>query len=96
MAGAFVDGALRGFEMMERYQARKDNKARLADLDKRNEQRYQDGLDRQAQLDKERKNNRDQDVIYRKDQAKATADYRNSTLKANQKNSLWKQNYQEK
>ena len=96
MAGAFVDGALRGFEMMDRYQARKDNKARLADLDKRNEQRYQDGLDRQAQLDKERKNNRDQDVIYRKDQAKATADYRNSMLKANQKNPLWKQNYQEK
>ena len=56
MAGAFVDGALKGFEMMERHQARKDNKARLADLDKRNDQRYQDSLERQAQLDEERKN----------------------------------------
>ena len=94
MAGAFVDGALKGFEMMERYQARKDNKARLADMDKRNEQRYQDGLDRQAKLDEERKANREQDVAYRKSQAKATADYRNSTLEANQQQRQWQQNYQ--
>tara|TARA_B100001059_G_scaffold39373_1_gene31856 strand:+ start:10117 stop:11589 length:1473 start_codon:yes stop_codon:yes gene_type:complete len=94
MAGAFVDGALKGFEMMERYQSNQDNKARLADMDKRNEQRYQDGLDRQAQLDKERKDNREQDVTYRKDQAKATADYRKSTLEANQLQRTWQQNYQ--
>ncbi len=94
MAGAFVDGALKGFEMMERHQARKDNKARLADMDKRNDQRYQDSLERQAQLDEERKDNREQDVAYRKSQAKATADYRNSTLEANQQQRQWQQNYQ--
>ena len=94
MAGAFVDGALRGFEMMDRYQARKDNKARLADLDERNDQRYQDSLDRQAKLDEERKDNREQNVTYRKDQAKATANYRKSTLEANQLQRQWQQNYQ--
>ncbi len=94
MAGAFVDGALKGFEMMERHQARKDNKARLADLDERNDQRYQDSLDRQAKLDEERKDNREQDVTYRKDQAKATANYRKSTLEANQLQRQWQQNYQ--
>ena len=94
MAGAFVDGALKGFEMMERHQARKDNKARLADLDERNDQRYQDSLDRQSRLDEERKDNREQDVTYRKDQAKATADYRKSTLEANQLQRQWQQNYQ--
>lgn len=94
MAGAFLDGALKGFEMMERYQARKDNKARLADMDERNDQRYQDSLDRQAKLDEERKDNREQDVTYRKDQAKATADYRKSTLEANQLQRQWQQNYQ--
>ena len=107
MAGGFVDGALKGFEMMERYQARKDNKARLADMDERNDQRYQDSLDRQAKLDEERKDNREQDVTYRKDQAKATAnyrkdqakataDYRKSTLEANQLQRQWQQKYQEK
>lgn len=94
MAGAFVDGALKGFEMMERHQARKDNKARLADLDERNDQRYQDSLDRQAKLDEERKDNREQDVTYRKDQAKATANYRKSTLEANKQQRQWQQNYQ--
>ena len=94
MAGAFLDGALKGFEMMERYQARKDNKARLADMDERNDQRYQDSLDRQAKLDEERKDNREQDVTYRKDQAKATADYRKSTLEANQLQRQWQQNFQ--
>lgn len=94
MAGAFVDGALKGFEMMDRHLARKDNKARLADLDERNDQRYQDSLDRQAKLDEERKDNREQDVTYRKDQAKATANYRKSTLEANQLQRQWQQNYQ--
>ena len=94
MAGAFVDGALKGFEMMERHQARKDNKARLADLDKRNDQRYQDSLERQAQLDEERKNNREQDLKWRESQAKASEDYRNSTLEANQQQRQWQQNYQ--
>ncbi|MGY8835140.1 MAG: hypothetical protein ACKVH6_00305 [Enterobacterales bacterium] len=94
MAGAFVDGALKGFEMMERHQARKDNKARLADMDKRNDQRYQDGLDRQAQLDNERVQNREQDVKWRESQAKSANDYRNETLEANKQQRQWQQNYQ--
>lgn len=94
MAGAFVDGALKGFEMMDRHLARKDNKARLADLDKRNEQRYQDGLDRQAQLDKERKNNREQDVAYRDQQAADTKAYREQTREDTSNYRQWQQNYQ--
>lgn len=94
MAGAFVDGALKGFEMMERHQARKDNKARLADLDKRNEQRYQDGLERQAMLDKERKNNREQDVAYRDQQAADTKAYREQAREDTNSYRQWQQNYQ--
>lgn len=94
MAGAFVDGALKGFEMMERHQARKDNKARLADMDKRNEQRYQDSLDRQAKLDEERKANREQDVEWRESQADNANNYRNDTLEANKQQRQWQQNYQ--
>ncbi|MBB1299227.1 hypothetical protein [Pseudoalteromonas sp. SR41-7] len=93
MAGAFVDGALKGFEMMERHQARKDNKARLADMDKRNDQRYQDGLDRQAQLDNERVQNRKQDIKFRENQANQNSEYRNKTLEANQQQRQWEQNY---
>lgn len=94
MAGAFVDGALKGFEMMERHQSRKDNKARLADMDKRNDQRYQDGLDRQSQLDKERAQNREQDVKWRESQANESSEYRNETLKANQQQRQWQQDFQ--
>lgn len=94
MAGAFVDGALKGFEMMERYQARKDNKARLADMDKRNDQRYQDGLDRQSQLDNERVQNREQDIKWRESQAQSANDYRNETLEANKQQRQWQQNFQ--
>lgn len=94
MAGAFVDGALKGFEMMERHQARKDNKARLADMDKRNDQSYQDGLDRQAQLDNERVQNREQDVKWRESQAQSANDYRNETLEANKQQRQWQQNFQ--
>lgn len=94
MAGAFLDGALKGFEMMERYQARKDNKARLADMDKRNDQRYQDGLDRQSQLDNERVQNREQDIKWRESQAQSANDYRNETLEANKQQRQWQQNFQ--
>lgn len=94
MAGAFVDGALKGFEMMERHQARKDNKARLADMDTRNDQRYQDGLDRQSQLDNERVKNREQDIKWRESQAQSANDYRNETLEANKQQRQWQQNFQ--
>ncbi len=94
MAGAFVDGALKGFEMMERHQARKDNKARLADMDKRNDQRYQDGLDRQSMLDEERRSNRESDVKWRESQAESVSNYRNETLEANKQQRQWQQNYQ--
>ena len=94
MAGAFVDGALKGFEMMERHQARKDNKARLADMDKRNDQRYQDGLDRQSKLDEERRSNRESDVKWRESQAESVSNYRNETLEANKQQRQWQQNYQ--
>ncbi len=94
MAGAFVDGALKGFEAMERHQARKDNKARLADMDKRNDQRYQDGLDRQSMLDEERRSNRESDVKWRESQAESVSNYRNETLEANKQQRQWQQNYQ--
>lgn len=52
MAGAFVDGALKGFNMMERHQSRMFNEQRLSDLDKRNDQRYQQQQGRLADMDK--------------------------------------------
>jgi hypothetical protein len=87
MAGAFVDGALKGFEMMERHQERKDNKARLAEMDKRNEERYQDSIDwreRQAADNKE----------WRESQAAESRDYRAKTLEANKQQRQWQQKYQ--
>ncbi|PLT26676.1 hypothetical protein [Pseudoalteromonas sp. MelDa3] len=103
MAGAFVDGALKGFEMMERHQARKDNKARLADMDKRNDQRYQDGLDRQAQIDKQDAMQRERDNEFQQQEYDSTQLYRANTLKSvdrnfeeNQKNTQWERNHQEK
>lgn len=52
MAGAFVDGALKGFNMMERHQSRMFNEQRLSDLDKRNDQRYQQQQGRLSDMDK--------------------------------------------
>lgn len=54
----FLDGALRGFEAMDRHQARQENiertrrlDERTQQLDERNEQRYQDRQDRLAAQD---------------------------------------------
>lgn len=94
MAGAFVDGALKGFEMMERHQARKDNKARLADIDKREDLRYQQTMERQARIDEERAKNQERDFNFRESQAESASDYRNQTLEANKQQRQWQQNYQ--
>lgn len=105
MAGAFVDGALKGFNMMERHQSRQFNEQRLSDLDKRNEERYQQGQMRLADLDKQRKAERAEDVAFRNQQAKqnnehrnatlrSMNDYRNKSLEQRAAETTWQQNYQ--
>ena len=106
MAGAFVDGALKGFNMMERHQSRQFNEQRLSDLDKRNEERYQQGQMRLADLDKQRKAERAEDVAFRNQQAKqnnehqnatlrSMNDYRNKSLEQRAAETTWQQNWQE-
>ncbi|QWV06144.1 hypothetical protein KQ246_07005 [Pseudoalteromonas shioyasakiensis] len=106
MAGAFVDGALKGFNMMERHQSRQFNEQRLSDLDKRNEERYQQGQMRLADLDKQRKTERAEDVAFRKQQAeqnnqhrnatlRSMNDYRNKSLEQRADETTWQQNWQE-
>lgn len=106
MAGAFVDGALKGFNMMERHQSRQFNEQRLSDLDKRNEERYQQGQMRLADLDKQRKTERAEDVAFRKQQAeqnnqhqnatlRSMNDYRNKSLEQRAAETTWQQNWQE-
>lgn len=94
MAGAFVDGALKGFEMMERHQARKDNKARLSDMDNFRKQQYGDQKGRLADMDKRAAEHREQDVKWRESQANQNSEYRNKTLEANQQQRQWQQNFQ--
>lgn len=93
MAGAFVDGALKGFEMMERHQARKDGKARLSSMDERNEERYRESIERQNRMDEERRENRESDVTWRESQAESTNNYRSDALTANKEQAKWQQNY---
>lgn len=95
MAGAFVDGALKGFNMMERHKSRMFNQQRLSDLDDRNEQRYEQQQSRLSEMDKERRNNREQDVQWREQQAQDTKDYRQQTQQAAEDQRQWSRNYQD-
>lgn len=101
MAGAFVDGALKGFNMMERHQSRLDNKARLSDIDAFEKKKYSDQQGRLADIDKQKAIQREQDVAFRNKQFDSDHQYRTDTLsnidrsfKEKQKNSQWEQNYQ--
>lgn len=103
MAGAFVDGALKGFEMMERHQARKDEKARLSDMDAFKRQEYTDQKNRQAQIDKQNAIHRKEEVTLKNKEFDSLQQYRTDTLnnsnlnlKEKQQNNLWKQAHQEK
>ena len=49
---ALLNGFERGFNMVERHQARKDRNMRLSDLDKQRKQEYQDRQNRLSMLDK--------------------------------------------
>lgn len=101
MAGAFVDGALKGFNMMERHQERLDNKARLSDLDAFEKKKYSDQQGRLADIDKQKAMQREQDVAFRNKQFDSDQQYRTDTLsnidrnfEEKQKNSQWEQNHQ--
>lgn len=103
MAGAFVDGALKGFNMMERHQERLDNKARLSDLDAFEKKKYNDEQGRLADIDKRYAKERAEEVAFKNKEFDSLQQYRANTLidldrnfEEKQKNSLWKQNYQEK
>lgn len=94
MAGAFVDGALKGFNMMERHQARKFNEQRLTDLDQRNEERYQQEQVRLADIDKQRRADRAEDVAFRNQQAADNKAYRKQTREDANEQRKWQRNYQ--
>jgi hypothetical protein len=53
MGAALLDGFERGFNMMERHDARVGRKERLSRMDEQNESRYQDGQARQSEIDKQ-------------------------------------------
>jgi len=77
MGQSILDGFERGFNMMERHNARTGRDNRLARMDEQNENRYNDQQARQTDIDEQNKN-RYQDKITRQ----KTMD--NSNLKANQ------------
>ena len=85
MGAPLLDGFERGFNMMERHNARIGRDSRLARLDEQNESRYQDGQARLAEIDN-RDNSRYEDSLERqKVNEKNTADYRLNMLSENQK-----------
>jgi len=89
MGSALVQGALQGFNMMERHQSRINGERRLSDMDKRNEQRYQDGQGRLADMDK-RNDDRYQDTLeYRNQTTANTAAYRKQTADNTEKYRDW-------
>lgn len=84
MGAPLLDGFERGFNMMERHNARIGRDKRLSELDQRDESRYQDGQARLAELDK-RNDSRYQDGLSRQTaNDENTAKYRQSMLGANQ------------
>lgn len=93
MGAPLLDGFERGFNMMERHNARIGRDKRLADLDQQNESRYQDGQTRLADIDK-RNDARYQDGLTRqKTNDENTAKYRESMLGANQERAKNQQEY---
>jgi len=89
MGAAIIDGAMRGFNMMERHNARKQNQQRLSMLDERNENRYQKQQERFASID-EKSDNRYQDQLeYRDKTADATKEYRGWQVKKQEADTEW-------
>ncbi len=84
MGAPLLDGFERGFNMMERHNARIGRDKRLSELDQRDESRYQDGQARLADIDKQNES-RYQDGLSRQTaNDENTAKYRQSMLGANQ------------
>lgn len=94
MAGAFVDGALKGFNMMERYKNNEFERNRLSQLDERDERRYQDKLERQAKQDKIEQQRYEEKSAREDKELNSLMDYRDKTLKNTQGEREWQQNYQ--
>ncbi|GGI85826.1 hypothetical protein GCM10007978_24370 [Shewanella hanedai] len=89
MGSALVDGAMSGFNMMERHQQRKNNNERLAMLDERDDQRYQDRQGRLSDLDK-RDNERYQNTVdYRNQTAAETKSHRDWQKSARENSEQW-------
>lgn len=102
MGQALLNGFERGFNMMERHQARVGRDERLSRIEDQNESRYQDKQVRLADMD-ERNESRYQDGQTRQKNNDAnTALYRESMLNESEKRTenqskqyLWKQNQAE-
>lgn len=94
MAGAFVDGALKGFNMMERYKNNEFERNRLSQLDERDERRYQHKLERQAKQDKIEQQRYEEKSAREDKELNSLMDYRDKTLKNTQGEREWQQNYQ--
>ena len=103
MGAALLDGFERGFNMMERHDARVGRKERLSRMDEQNESRYQDGQTRLADMDKQNKIRYDDNQARQVTNDKNTADYRTSMLNSNQertenqqKHYKWQQNVKDR
>lgn len=94
MAGAFSDGLLRGFDMVERYKNNEFERNRLSQLDERDERRYQDKLERQAKQDKIEQQRYEEKSAREDKELNSLMDYRDKTLKNTQGEREWQQNYQ--
>ncbi|URQ87746.1 hypothetical protein J8Z28_07855 [Pseudoalteromonas sp. SCSIO 43088] len=94
MAGAFSDGLLRGFDMVERYENNEFERNRLSQLDERDERRYQDKLERQAKQDKIEQQRYEEKSAREDKELNSLMDYRDKTLKNTQGEREWQQNYQ--
>lgn len=101
MAGALVDGAIKGFTLMERFKDNEFRRKRLADLDQKDEKRYQDNQQRLSDLDKERKAQREEDLAWRNNQAKLQEEKRKDDVAWREQQATnaesqreWQRNYQ--
>lgn len=101
MAGALVDGAIKGFTLMERFKDNEFRRQRLADLDQRDEDRYQDNQQRLSDMNNERKAQREEDLAWRDKQANLQEERRKDDVAWREQQATnaeaqreWQRNYQ--
>jgi hypothetical protein len=99
MGAPLLDGFERGFNMMERHDARVGRKERLSRMDEQNESRYQAGQTRLADMDKQNESRYQDTQTQQATNNENTANYRTSMLNSSQERTenqkeqnLWQRN----